>query len=77
VTGLALSMDNLAVGFSLGAYGVGLAAAAAIIGGVSVALTLAGLELGGRIGPVAGRRGQLLGGLVLIGVGIAVATGAL
>ncbi|MFB7110949.1 manganese efflux pump MntP family protein [Streptomyces sp. NPDC056190] len=77
VTGLALSIDNLAVGFSLGAYRVGLAAAAAIIGGVSVALTLAGLELGGRIGPVTGRRGELLGGLVLIGAGIAVATGAL
>lgn len=77
VTGLALSIDNLAVGFSLGAYRVGLVAAAVIIGAVSVTLTLIGLELGARIGTATGRRGELLGGLALIGIGIAVAAGAL
>jgi manganese efflux pump family protein len=46
VTGIALSIDNLAVGFALGAYHVNLAAAAVIIGAVSVTLSLAGLELG-------------------------------
>ncbi len=35
----------------------------------------AGLDLGGRIGLRAGRRGELLGGLVLIGVGVAIGTG--
>jgi putative Mn2+ efflux pump MntP len=39
---------------------------------VSVAMSLAGLELGTRIGPPAGQRGELLGGLVLISVGVAI-----
>jgi putative Mn2+ efflux pump MntP len=51
--------------------------AAVIIGAVSVTLSLVGLELGRRIGTKTGDRGELLGGLVLIGVGIAVATGVL
>jgi putative Mn2+ efflux pump MntP len=75
VTGLALSIDNLAVGFALGAYHVSLPLAAIVIGVVSVTLSLAGLELGARIGARAGRHGELLGGLVLIGVGVAVAFG--
>jgi manganese efflux pump family protein len=77
LTGAALSIDNLAVGFALGTYHVNLAAAAVIIGAVSVGLSLIGLELGGRIGRRAGEWGELLGGLVLIAVGIAVASGIL
>jgi putative Mn2+ efflux pump MntP len=75
VTGLALSVDNLAVGFALGAYKVGLLLAAVLIGAVSVALSLVGLELGARIGAVTGQRGEILGAVVLIGVGAAVAAG--
>jgi putative Mn2+ efflux pump MntP len=70
VTGAALSIDNLAVGFALGTFHVSLALAAAVIGVVSVAMSLIGLELGNRIGTRAGDRGELIGGLVLIGVGI-------
>jgi putative Mn2+ efflux pump MntP len=77
VTGLALSVDNLAVGFALGAYRVDLAVAALVIGAVSVALSLLGLELGARIGAATGRRGEILGAAVLIGVGAAVAAGLL
>lgn len=77
VTGLALSVDNLAVGFALGTYKVSLPIAALTIGAVSVTLSLIGLELGARIGAVAGRRGEILGATVLIAVGIAVATGVL
>jgi putative Mn2+ efflux pump MntP len=75
LTGLALSVDNLAVGFALGAFHVSLAAAVAVIGAVSVILSLAGLELGARIGARTGRRGELAGGLILIAVGAAVAAG--
>ena len=77
VTGIALSIDNLAVGFALGTYHVGLVAAAVTIGVVSVAMSLLGLELGDRLGTRTGERGELLGGLVLIAVGVAVASGFL
>ena len=77
VTGAALSVDNLAVGFALGSYHVSLAAAAVIIGAVSVGLSLLGLELGSRLGAKTGENGEILGGAVLIGVGIALAAGVL
>jgi putative Mn2+ efflux pump MntP len=77
VTGIALSIDNLAVGFALGTYHVSLVLAAAVIGTVSVAMSLVGLELGARIGLRAGQRGEFLGGLVLIGVGVAIGAGVI
>jgi putative Mn2+ efflux pump MntP len=77
ITGLGLSIDNLVVGFALGAYRVNFAAAAIVIGVVSVALSLLGLELGSRIGTRTGDRGELIGGIVLIGVGIAIAAGVI
>jgi putative Mn2+ efflux pump MntP len=77
VTGLALSIDNLAVGFALGAVPVSLPVAVIVIGAVSVTLSLVGLELGHRLSTRIGGRGEILGGLVLIGVGIAVAAGLL
>lgn len=77
VTGAALSIDNLAVGFALGTYHVSFIAAALIIGAVSVGLSLIGLELGNRLGARTGQNGELLGGAVLIGVGIAIAAGVL
>jgi putative Mn2+ efflux pump MntP len=77
VTGLALSIDNLAVGFALGTYHLGVAVAAIVIGVVSVVMSLLGLELGSRIGGRAGERGELIGGLVLIAVGIALAAGVI
>ena len=77
VSGFALSIDNLAVGFALGTYHVSLAVAAVVIGAVSVTLSLIGLELGGRVGIRAGERGELLGGLILAGVGIVITAGVL
>lgn len=76
LSGLALSVDNLAIGFALGAYRTSIAAGAITIGAVSVALSLLGLELGARLGKVVGERGEQLAGLVLISVGIAIASGA-
>ena len=77
VTGLALSIDNLAVGFALGTYHLGIAVAAIVIGVVSVAMSLLGLEVGSRIGGRIGERGELIGGVVLIAVGIALAAGVI
>ncbi len=76
-SGLALSLDNLVVGFALGTYHTPIVVSALVIGAVSVALSLIGLELGARIGRWAGDRGEQLAGLVLISVGIAIASGAL
>jgi manganese efflux pump family protein len=75
VTGAALSIDNLAVGFALGTFHVNLAMAAIVIGAVSITMSLLGLELGSRLGTRTADQGELIGGLVLIGVGLAVATG--
>jgi manganese efflux pump family protein len=77
VAGLALSADNLAVGFALGSYHTSVLVGAITIGAVSVALALAGLELGARIGARAGERGGQLAGLMLIAVGVAIAAGGL
>ena len=77
LTGLALSIDNLAVGFALGTLHVSLAVTVIVIGAVSVTMSLVGLELGRRIGAWAGDLGEVVGGVVLIGVGIAIAAGVL
>jgi len=77
ITGLALSIDNLAVGFALGAYHLGLAVSATVIGAISVAMSLTGLELGARIGTRTGRYGEYLSGAILILVGVAIAAGLL
>jgi manganese efflux pump family protein len=77
VSGLALSADNLAAGFALGAFHTSLPVAAAVFGGVSVAMSLAGLELGARIGSAAGDRSELVASGLLIVVGAAIAAGAL
>ncbi|HUZ27428.1 MAG TPA: manganese efflux pump [Streptosporangiaceae bacterium] len=77
LSALALSLDNLVVGFALGTYQVAILVGATIIGAVSVALSLVGLELGARLGGWAGGRSDQLGGVILVSVGVAVAAGAL
>jgi manganese efflux pump family protein len=77
VSGFVLSLDNLVVGFALGTYQVGILSAAILIGLVSVAMSLAGLELGGLLGRWAGQRSEQMSGLILILVGVAIAGGAL
>jgi putative Mn2+ efflux pump MntP len=75
VTGCALSLDNLVVGFALGSLHVNLVVAAATIGGVSVAMSLVGFELGARLGARFERRAQLAGGMVLVALGVVLAVG--
>ncbi len=76
VSGFVLSLDNLVVGFALGTYNVSILAGAILIGAVSVAMSLAGLELGGLLGRWAGERSEQMSGLILILVGAAIAGGA-
>lgn len=73
----ALSIDNLVIGFALGAYRVNLAVAAITIAIVSVGLSLIGLEIGSHLGKHVGDRSELVGGAALILVGVAIGTGLL
>lgn len=77
VTALALSIDNLAVGFALGGLGIPIVLAAGTMAVVSVAMSLVGLELGHRLGRRVEEWSEELGGAVLILVGIAIAAGLL
>lgn len=77
LSALALSADNLVAGFALGTYRVSLVAGALTFGVVSVVLSLVGLEFGARIGKRAGERGQLVGGVIVVAVGLAAAFGVL
>jgi manganese efflux pump family protein len=77
VTALALSIDNLVIGFALGTYRVGILVASLLIGAVSVALSLVGLELGARLGERSTGRSELVGSGVLILVGLAIGLGIL
>jgi manganese efflux pump family protein len=77
IAGLVLSGDNLAAGFALGAYHASLALAAVVFGVVSVAMSLAGLELGARLGTATGDRSELIACVLLIVTGAVIAAGVL
>ncbi len=77
LTGAALSIDNLVVGFALGAYRVPVVLSALVIGVVSVGMSLVGLELGSRMGAAVETWSELIGGAILIAVGVAIASGLL
>ena len=77
LSGAALGIDNLVVGFALGAYNVPLILAVVVIAVVSVGMSLVGLEIGRRLGHSVEQWSAELGGAVLILVGILVASGVL
>jgi len=70
VLALATSIDALAVGLSLGVVRTSILLPAAVIGATSFVLTVVGAKLGPVAGRLAGRRAELLGGLILIGIGV-------
>ncbi len=70
VLALATSIDALAVGLSLGVVRTRILYPAAVIGVTSFVLTIAGAKLGPIAGRIVGRRAELLGGLILIGIGV-------
>lgn len=67
---VATSIDALAVGVSLAALNVNIAAAAGFIGGVTFVCCLVGHFLGRHFGSLLGKRAEILGGLILIGIGL-------
>jgi putative Mn2+ efflux pump MntP len=67
---VATSIDALAVGLSMAMIGVEVWTPAAVIGIVALVMTAAGMVFGRRLGARFGRRMELVGGLVLIGIGV-------
>ena len=70
ILSVATSIDALAVGFSLSLLGVSIWWPALVIGLVAGVLTVAGMLLGRRAGDHWGPRVEIVGGLVLIGIGV-------
>jgi putative Mn2+ efflux pump MntP len=67
---VATSIDALAVGLSLALLSVNVLWAALLIGGVSAILSLVGLMVGNQLGLRFGKTMEVIGGLILIGIGI-------
>ena len=77
LTGAGLSIDNLVVGFGLGAQDVSVVVAAVVIAVVSVAMSLVGLELGRQLGSSVEKWSAEIGAGVLVLVGVLIAAGVL
>lgn len=67
---IATSIDALAVGFSLALIGVTIWYPALIIALCAAILTVIGLLLGNKVGTIWGKRVEVLGGFILIGIGL-------
>jgi len=71
IQGIATSIDALSVGFTIADYGFLKALAAAVmIAGVTLGICMAGLKLGKRFGMKLAGKANILGGVILIGIGI-------
>jgi putative Mn2+ efflux pump MntP len=71
LVGLALSIDNLVVGFALGASESSVLLTVAALAIVSIAMTLLGLEAGSRRGTRVEQQSEEIGGGILVLVGVA------
>lgn len=71
LTGLSVGLDELAVGFALGVLRVPLGPSLAYIAVQAFALTFVGLFLGQRLGTRLGERAELMSGVVLTLLGVA------
>jgi putative Mn2+ efflux pump MntP len=69
---LATSIDALAVGLSLAMIKVDILYPSLVIGVVAALMTALGLALGKQLGVQFGKRMELVGGLILIGIGLRV-----
>jgi manganese efflux pump family protein len=72
---LATSIDALAVGLSMALLGVSILLPSIVIGVVTATLSTAGILFGARIGSRWGRYAEIVGGIVLIGIGLRIVVG--
>ena len=71
IQGVATSIDALSVGFTIEHYGLSTALiSSAVIGIVTLAICLAGLGMGRKIGTRLSGRASIFGGVILICIGI-------
>jgi manganese efflux pump family protein len=66
---IATSIDALMVGVSFAFLEVSILKTVVIIGGITLFISMVGFRMGKSLGSVFGRRAELVGGLVLIGIG--------
>jgi putative Mn2+ efflux pump MntP len=69
VTAIGTSIDSAVVGVTLALLGVSILLAAPMIGATSFTMSLIGVYIGHRVGPLLGKRAEIIGGLVLILIG--------
>jgi manganese efflux pump family protein len=72
VLAVATSIDALAVGLSLAMIDIPIITPSIIIGLVTYSLSMVGLFAGNKLGEKFGKRMEILGGLILIGIGMRV-----
>lgn len=77
LAGLSVSLDELAVGFSLGVLRVPVGPALGYIALQAFVITFLGLSWGTRIGRRSGEKAELVGGIVLAVLGLALLTNQL
>ena len=70
ILSLATSMDALAVGLTFAMLQITVLYPACIIGVITATLTMAGMIFGGYLGRRFGRIMEVIGGLVLLGIGV-------
>jgi len=70
LTSLSISLDELAIGFSMGALGLPIALTVLLIALQAFVLTLVGTTVGNRIGEELAERAELAAGLVLCGLAL-------
>ena len=69
ITGFATSIDAMAVGVGLAFVDVAILPVAAAIGLATLLMVTAGVMLGRVLGQVAGKRAEVVGGIVLVAIG--------
>jgi putative Mn2+ efflux pump MntP len=67
---VATSLDAMAVGLSLAVVNVDIFSSSLLIGIISTFLSLVGLMIGARLGKTFGKRMEIVGGLILNGIGL-------
>ena len=70
LTAIATSIDSMIVGVSLAFLNVNIILTALCIGFSTMIMSAIGLKIGGVLGTRIGKRAEISGGLVLMGIGI-------